>query len=337
MPRPPASPRVATPLLLKTEDLVRFGARQRKLLSSAGAQLMERDCHSEQDVIEHGGEADALLVIAAPITARVIESLRRCRVIGRFGVGLDNIDLPAATAAGIQVVNVPAASVQEVSDHALAMILALGRRLVALDAAVRDGRWSSVVDDGRTKRLSTQVAGIIGLGRIGGALARKLAALGVEVLAYDPLASEQALRDCFATRAELADLLRRSDYVSVHAPLTPQTRGMLGPEELALMKPTAYLINVSRGGIVESAALLDALREERIAGAGIDAFEREPPAPDDPLLTLTNVILTPHAAYYSTDSAEELRHSALEDVLGVLAGRPPRNPVNHVAGAAAAR
>lgn len=325
------------PLLLKTEDLVAFGERQLSLLSDMGARLLERNCRSEQDVIDHGRDADALLVVAAPITARVIESLGRCRVIGRFGAGLDNIDLAAATAAGVQVLNVPAASVQEVSDHALAMILALGRRLMSLDAAVRDGRWSSVVDDGRTRRLRAQVVGIVGVGRIGGALARKLAALGLEVLAYDPLVSEEALRACSATQVELAELLRRSDYVSVNAPLTPETRGMLGEAELALMKPTAYLINVSRGGIVDHAALVAALQEGRIAGAGIDALEREPPAPEDPLLQLPNVILSPHAAYYSTDSLEELRQTVLEDVLGVLAGQPPRNPVNLLAEADAAR
>lgn len=319
------------PLLLKTEDLVTFGERQLELLSEAGARLVERNCHTEQDVIEHGAQADALLVIAAPITARVIAELGRCRVIGRFGAGLDNVDVAAATEAGIQVVNVPAASVQEVSDHALAMILALGRRLIALDAAVRDGRWSSGLEDGRVQRLHAQVVGVVGLGRIGGALARKLAALGVTVLAHDPLVGDDALRDCSAVRVELAELLRRSDYVSVHAPLTPETRGMLSGAELALMKPSAYLINVSRGAIVDHAALVEALREGRIAGAGLDAFEQEPLAADDPLLGLSNVILTPHAAHYSVESAEELRHTVLDDVLGVLAGRPPLHPVNRLA------
>lgn len=319
------------PVVLKTEDIVPLGRRQLELLEGIGARLLERNCTTEDEVIEGGREADALIVISAPISARVIAELRRCRVIGRFGAGLDNVDVEAATAAGVQVVNVPAASMEEVSDHALAMIFALSRRLTVLGAAVRDGRWDSLEGGEGVHRLKTCTVGVIGLGHIGGLLARKLAALGIETIAYDPFASEEALAACSAVAADLHELMRRSDFVSVHAPLTAQTRYMIGAEEIALMKPSAYLVNVSRGGIVDQAALTEALLTGRIAGAGIDAFEHEPPSVDDPLMSMPNVIITPHSAYHSLESVEELRHTVVADVVGVLSGSPPLNPVNSIA------
>lgn len=319
------------PVVLKTEDIVPLGRRQLELLEGIGARLIERNCTTEDEVIDGGREADALIVISAPISSRVIAELPRCRVIGRFGSGLDNVDIEAATAAGVQVVNVPAASMEEVSDHALAMIFALSRRLTILDAAVRDGRWDSIEGGEGVHRLKTCTVGVIGLGHIGGLLARKLAALGIEAIVHDPYASEESLAACSAVAVDLPELMRRSDFVSVHAPLTEQTRHMIGAQEIALMKPSAFLVNVSRGGIVDHVALIEALRAGSIAGAGIDVFEHEPPSPDDPLLSMPNVILTPHSAYHSLESVEELRHTVVADVVGVLSGSPPLNPVNSVA------
>jgi D-3-phosphoglycerate dehydrogenase / 2-oxoglutarate reductase len=319
------------PVALKTDEAVPFGAPELELLAQAGVELVERSCPTEEEMIEHGAGADALMVVGEPVTARVIDALERCKVIARFGSGLDNVDVEAATRKGIQVTYVPAASMEEVSDHAIAMLLALARRLPALDAAVRSGRWAIPPELPRFRRLRGQTLGIVGLGRIGSAVAGKASALGLQTVAHDPYATPESLAAAGVRTLPLDELLATSDHVSLHTPLTPQTRHMIGARELALMKPSATLINVARGGVVDQAALAAALSAGRLAGAGTDVLEQEPPAADEPLLGLPNVILTPHAAHHSQESMDDLRGSVIADVTAVLSGRPPRHPVNAVA------
>jgi D-3-phosphoglycerate dehydrogenase len=319
-------------LALKTSALLPFGPDDREALSAHGIELTERSCPTEEELIEHGREADALLVIGEPLTAKVIEQLDRCRVIARFGAGLDNVDIDAATRAGIQVTYVPGASVEEVSDHALAMIFSLARRMPDLDAATRSGDWSILDKLPPFRRLVDQTVGVIGLGRIGQVLARKVRGLGMDLVAYDPYLDDAALSALGARPLPLPldELLAVSDYVSIHTPLMPETKHLIGAAELARMKPTACLINVARGGVVDQEALVAALGEGRLAGAGVDVFETEPLALDDPLLALGNVILSPHAAHHSLESMNELRGRVIADVAAVLAGEEPHFPVNAV-------
>jgi D-3-phosphoglycerate dehydrogenase len=314
--------------LVKTDDLVTLGARQLETLAAAGVLLEHRPCATEDDVIAAARGADGLLVLAAPVTARVLETLGSCRVIGRLGVGLDMIDLPAASAAGIQVTYVPAATTDEVSDHALALLLALSRRLFPLDAAVRAGTWHHLAGGSDMHRLRDQVVGVIGFGRIGASFTDKVRSLGPTVLVFDPQVAGDTVRAHGATPVDLPELLRSSDYVSIHAPLTAETRHLLGAPELAMLKPSARLINVARGPLVDQAALVAALTEGRLAGAALDVLEHEPPAPGDPILGLDNVLLSPHAAHYSLEAIEEMLQTVVEDVVAVLQGARPRFPAN---------
>jgi D-3-phosphoglycerate dehydrogenase len=324
----------AVPTVLKTDAaLVPFGEPQHDLLAARGLELVERPCGTEEELIEHGRGTDALMVVAEPVTGRVIEALQGLRVITRFGAGLDNVDVEAATRAGVQVTYVPSASVEEVSDHTIAMIFALARGLPALDAAVRRGEWGIPADVPPLRRMRGQTLGIVGVGRIGGAVARKARALGLATVAFDPYAGEESLAALGVEPLPLNQLLARADHVSVHVPLTAETHHLIGAPELALMKPTATLVNVARGGVVDQAALAEALAAGRLRGAGVDVQETEPPPADEPLLGLPNVILTPHAAHFSQESMDDLRRSAIEDVAAVLAGRKPRFPVNETTAA----
>ena len=267
--------------------------------------------------------ADALLVSRAHIDAALIERASRLKVIARYGVGVENIDLDAAARRGIAVVNTPDYCVEEVAEHVLAQILACARQLVRLDRVVHAGRWSPS-DMQPTRRLSACVLGLVGLGQIGSAVARRAQALGLEVVAADPYVetppSGVALLD-------LDDLLERADFISLHAPLTPVTRHLIGAKGLARMKPTAFLINAARGGLVDEQALAAALREGRLAGAALDVLSFEPPPPDHPLLGLENVLLTPHVAFYSEEALELRKRKAAEGVRAVLEGRRPDSAV----------
>jgi D-3-phosphoglycerate dehydrogenase len=322
---------VADVVLVKTDDVVALGERQLQAIEDAGVRLRQRGCQSEDDLVAAGADADGMLVLAAPVTARVLGTLPHCRVIGRLGVGLDMIDLPAASAAGIQVTYVPAATTEEVSDHALALLLALSRRIVRLDAAVRAGTWHHLAGGSDMRRLQDQVVGVVGFGRIGAAFARKAGGLGPAVLVYDPQVPDEVIAAAGATPVALDELLHRSDYLSIHAPLTPGTRHLIGAPELALMQPSACLINVARGPLVDQGALVAALREGRLAGAALDVLEDEPPAADDPLLQLDNVLLSPHAAHYSLEAIDEMLQTVVDDVLAVLRGDAPRFPANQPA------
>jgi len=271
--------------------------------------------------------ADAVLNCYAKMTARVIEKLDHCKIIARYGIGVDNVDLAAATTARILVTNVPDYCVDEVSDHALALILSLSRRIIAADAGVKSGNWS-VTAHAEIRRLRGQTLGVLGFGKIAKALASKVQPLGMKVLVHDPYLEPALIAQEGAEAVNLDRLLAEADAISIHVPFSPETHNLLGQGELARMKPTAFLINTSRGGIVDELALAESLKARRIGGAALDVLSVEPPPPDHPLLQAPNIILTPHLAFYSRQSVIELQTKAAEEVARALKGEPPRSPVN---------
>lgn len=290
---------------------------ERAIVEAAGFRLEVAQCRTAADVIAAGSASAAvgLIVQYAPISGDVLLALPACRVVGRYGVGLDTIDVATAARLNIRVVNVPDYCTGEVADHALGLILALTRGIVPLDRGVQAGTWDFRLA-GRVRRASSQRLGLIGLGRIGSALAHRARALGYDVVGTDP----QGPRASGVATVTLPELLATSDVVSIHAPLDSTTRHLIDARTLALMRPTAVLINTSRGGLVDHDALVDALRVGALAGAALDVLEREPIPAGDPLIGLPNVVLTPHAAFYSEESLVEMKEKVSERVLATLTG-----------------
>jgi len=292
---------------------------EESLLGEIGAHLEIAD-GSLADVLSRGADADALLNTYFPISASTVEALERCRVIARYGIGVDNIDIAAANVRGIVVTNVPDYSVEEVAAHAVAMMLALLRKLPAADRYVRSGGWS--IDALRPiRRISSLTLGLVGFGRIGRQVAQIAASMGMAVLVHDPYVSPPGLEP-----VSLDELLSRSDVVSLHAPLTPETRGLIGAKQLQAMGEHAILINTSRGGLVVLEDLVEALRSGSIAGAGIDVFDQEPVSPNR-VADVPGLLVTPHMAYYSEEALAESQRKAATQVAKVLTGQQPDYPV----------
>lgn len=297
--------------------------------------LLSRASITEEDLIRVGQEADAMLVSTREaVTRHVLENIPRVKVISRYGVGLDNVDLDAAADAGIVVTHYPGYCTSEVADHALSMILALNRRIVELDRSLRAGAWNEhgpatrKILLGPVPPLNEQILGIVGFGRIGQAVAARAKPFGVTILASDPYIDPEIIRGAGAEPVSLEELLQRSDIVTIHTPLTSETRGLIDAAALALMKPTAVLVNTARGPIIDLAALTQALQEERLAGAGLDVVDPEPLVAGSPFYDLPNVILTPHSAYYSERSVDVVRRETLHEALQVLRGKRPRTVAN---------
>ena len=303
--------------------------QQRVVLEAAGADLIWENLRTEEALIAGLAGAEVLLTQYAPLTARVIESLDSCRGIVRYGVGYDTVDLAAASRRGIYVCNVPDYGTDEVSDHAVTMLLVLARKIVPLAQSVQAGAWS-LEHIKPVGRLRGRTLGVIGLGRIGALVAKKAQAFGIKVIACDPFLSADGFAALNVESVELDDLLRQSDYVSRHAPLSPETRHLISDRTLGLMKPSAFLINTARGGLVDGDALARALRSGQIAGAAIDVTETEPIPRDSPLLGLDTCIVTPHAAWYSDEAASALQRLAAEEAVRLLRREPPRCPVNRL-------
>jgi D-3-phosphoglycerate dehydrogenase len=300
---------------------------ERAVLEPLGVELRPQQCGSEEEIIELAHDADGVLNCYAKMTARVIEKLSRCKIIARYGIGVDNVDLVAASKARILVTNVPDYCVDEVSDHALALVLSLARKIVAADAGVKSGNWS-VTAHAEIRRLRGQTLGLLGFGKIAKALASKAQPLGMRVLVYDPYLEAELVSHHGAEAVSLDRLLAEADAISIHVPLSPETHNLIGQRELARMKSTAFLINTSRGGIVDEPALAEALKAGRIGGAALDVLSVEPPTQDHPLREAPNIILTPHLAFYSRESVIELQTKAAEEVARALKGEPPRSPIN---------
>ncbi|MFN8636791.1 MAG: C-terminal binding protein [Chloroflexota bacterium] len=303
--------------------------QERAILQAVDAELVWAKLRTEDELIAGLAGADVILTQYARLTARVIETLDRCRGIVRYGVGYDTVDLDAATRKGIYVCNVPDYGTDEVSDHAVTMLLAIARKVIPLAQGVQNGVWS-VEHAKPVYRLRGRTLGLIGLGRIGAMTAAKAQAFGIQVIACDPVHSPAYFAARNVRPVELDELLRESDYVSLHAPLSDETHHLIGERTLALMKPTAFLVNTARGGLVDAEALARALREGRLAGAAIDVTEVEPIPRDSPLLGLENCVITPHAAWYSDESSAALQRLAGEEAARLLLGEPPRCPVNRL-------
>jgi D-3-phosphoglycerate dehydrogenase / 2-oxoglutarate reductase len=300
---------------------------EKRILAQLDAEVIIDPCHGDPVRVKIAtAEADAVLVRESPVDAEAIAGMRRCRIIARYGIGVDNVDLAAARQRGIYVANVPDYGVEEVSDHALALLLSVARRTVTRDAAVRGGAWN-VSPGQKMYRIAGRALGLIGYGRIARALERKMRPLGVaRVLVYDPVLEAGAFAG--VERVDLNSLCEQSDFISLHAPLTPDTLHIINSTRIALMKPTAILVNTARGGLIEETALVDALRSRRIFGAGIDVFEHEPPGKHHAWFALDNVVLSDHTAWYSEESVADLQTKAAEEVARVLRGEPPRHWVN---------
>ncbi|HCP01386.1 MAG: hydroxyacid dehydrogenase [Alphaproteobacteria bacterium] len=282
---------------------------------------------SEDAIIEVAKGANALFVTYAQITAKVIDSLDGCGAIGRFGIGLDNIDLDAATAAGIPVVYAPQYCLDEVSDHTMALLLTAARKTALADKLVKKGRWEMPAV-APIMRFRGKTMGLVGFGNIAQLVAQKAQAFGINVISSDPFVKPEIAE---AKGVELVDfdaLLERSDYVSVHAPLTPATENMFSTEAFAKMKSSAFIVNTARGGLIDTAALVAALDAGEIAGAGLDVLPQEPPAEDDPILNRDNVVINPHTSFYSEDALLDLQTTVAGDVLTVLNGEQPKWPAN---------
>ena len=298
-------------------------------LDRVPAQLISLPFIGDADeVIARTRDADALIISSSPVTRRVMESLEGVKAVMRTGVGYDVIDVPAATELGVVVINVPDVWIREVANHALALLLAWNRKIVTLDREVHAGTWSSRVPGAVTGSLHGETVGIVGLGNIGSAFARRIAALETRVIACDPYVDDAKFKTLGVERVDLPTLAARADYVSVHALLNAETRGLINDAFFERMKPTAILVNTSRGPVVDEAALVRALQKGKLAGAALDVFEEEPLAADSPLRRMDNVILTPHAAYFSSPAVAQVPKRCGEEIARVLLKERPINVVN---------
>ncbi len=291
------------------------------------AEVRKFSCRSEEEVIAAAAQADAILVQYAPITRRVIESLRHCRVIGRYGIGVDMIDLVAATDRGIPVVNVPDYCLEEVSDHTLALMLAVARKILLLHDSVAGGRWDFSVA-APVFRIKDLTVGLVAFGKIARRVAEKLRGFRCRIVACDPYAEQDTARALGVELVDLPTLLEESDIISVHAPLTGETHHLFGEEAFRRMKRTAYLINTSRGAVIDESALEHALDAGLIAGAALDVLEKEPISQSSTLTGRDNVLLTPHTAFYSVASLLDLQVLTARGVARVLRGQKPEYLVN---------
>lgn len=300
------------------------------VMAEIGAELRDYHCQTEDEVIAAAAGCDALICQFAPITRKVIESLDKCKVIVRYAIGVDNIDVAAAEERGIYVCNVPDYGIDEVSNHAIALLLDCAKKLTYLAGQVKQGNCSYTTVK-PLYRMEGKTLGLMGFGRIPRLVAKKMAGFGVHIIAYDPMMNEEQARELGVTPVSFDQLLRESDYLSVHCPLTADTHHLFNEAAFRVMKPTAIFINTARGAVVNEADLIHALEQGEIAMAGIDVTETEPIPVGHPLLKLDNAVVTPHVAWYSEEAVQSLQLKAAQEAARVLMGQPPLNPVNHPA------
>jgi D-3-phosphoglycerate dehydrogenase len=305
--------------LLTDADRFPFDAEDRAGLAAAGVELRELPGHEPDALVAAARGVEVIFVYHARFTRETLARLDGLRVLARCGAGYDNIDVQAAREHGIAVVYVPDYGIDDVADHALGLILACARKIALCDRRVRAGEWPAYAELAPMRRLRGRTLGLYGYGRIGRNLGEKARALGLRVLAHDPYVGEAT-----ATRDEL---FSESDFVSIHVPLTDETRHSVGAAELATMRPGAVVVNTARGAVVDTVALAAALREGRLGGAGIDVFEEGPLPEDHPLRDCETAVLTPHSAAFTEESVTEVRKRAIGDALRLLRGESPLNPV----------
>ena len=295
-------------------------------------ELIDAHCTCKEEVIAACKDADAVLNQFNYLTEEVIDTFRKCKVVATYGIGLDKIDVSALSKRGIYLCNSPDYNQCEVADHIATMVMALSRHLVQFTDRMRAGKYEIPYDWMKPQRPGTQTVGFVGYGRIARQAAERLSkGFGMHVIAYDPFLTEEEIASAGARKVDLETLMRNSDFVSINVSLLPSTRDLIGEKEIALIKPTAFLVNCSRGGIVNEDALIAALQTRKIAGAGLDTFVQEPLPKEHPFCKLDNVILTPHAAWYTTDAMKSVQRVAAEQVALVLTGKEPTRCVNYEA------
>ena len=301
---------------------------ERKALAGIDCEIVSVAVSSEGEIIEAAKDATVLLNDHSPVTRSMIDQLNNCKLIIRYGHGYDTVDVEACTEAGIIVTNIAGSTSEEVSNHALALLFACAREIKRLDLATTSGRWAEVYSRSILNRIFGETIGIVGFGWIGRAMARKCKALGMNVLVHDPYVGEHLAVEYGVQFVSKRELLEQSDYVSLHVPHLTGTHHFIDAHALSSMKSTAYLVNTSRGPVVDEKALISALRQDEIAGAGIDVYEQEPLSPDNPLLSMENVVCTPHVAGSSEIGWEIIRRRAGEEAARVLRGERPEVVVN---------
>lgn len=303
--------------------------QETKIITESGAQLQACHLKTEEEIIAAVRDADAVIVQYAVITRKIIDHMQNCKMIIKYGIGVNNIDSAAATEKGIYVCNVPDYGVDEVSNHAIALLLALAKKLPVITKALRGGDWgyTSTVP---LFRLAGSTLGLVGLGRIPSLVAKKMSGFGMRILAFDPYMTPEAARERGAELVDFETLCRESDFISIHCPLTDSTTHLFDEKAFVLMKKTAFLINTARGPVIEEQALIQALKSGKIAGAGLDVFESEPISQKSELLRMDNVIATPHCAWYSEEAISTLQRKVAEEVVNVLGGNPPFNRTNKI-------
>ena len=310
-----------------TTDVIKPVIPEEAILKEAGASLVYGDAKNETELIELARDADAIINYLAKVTARVINSLERCQVIVRRGIGYDSVDVSAATAKGIPVVNVPEYCTDEVADHAMALLLSTARKVITGREQTKSGGWN-FKELLPIPALKDSTLGLVGFGKIPRAVAARARCFGFKIQTSDPFIPAELAAEHGVELVNLDELLASSDFISIHAPLTNDTRGMISKREFALMKPSAVLINTARGPVVDEAALIEALKDKQIAFAALDVVTQEPPAADNPLRQLNNVTLTPHIAWYSERSAQVLGEKVGQEIVRVFKGYLPKSLVN---------
>ncbi|WP_019554836.1 C-terminal binding protein [Propionispira raffinosivorans] len=296
-------------------------------INKINARLIPVQSRTEDEVIANCKDADGLLNQYAPISRKVIENLPNLKAVGRYGVGVNTIDMEAATDHGICVVNVPDYCMDEVSDQAFALIIACMRKVVLLNNQVKNRGWDYKLGK-PIHRLRGQKLGLLGFGRIPRSLAEKAKPFGFELLVYDPFVKEDIVKEFGGKLLTLDELLQSADVISIHVPLMKNTEHMISTKEFGMMKKTAIIVNTSRGAIIDESAMIEALQHKQICGAGLDVLETEPVGKDNPLLDMDNVIITPHISWYSEESEVELKQKAARGVAEVLQGKVPTYLVN---------
>lgn len=302
-------------------------ASERKIIEAANAELVIAQCKTPEEIIALAADVDALLVQWAPITAAVIRSLRRCKVIVRLGIGIDNVDIATATAHHIPVCNVPDYCIDEVADHTVALALTLARQIPFVDRRVHQKIWK-ITAPAPMPAFREMCFATIGFGRIAQAVHKRMQSFGCTSIAHDPFVSRESLQSARVASKTLDEIFATADIISLHCPLTPDTHHLINAARLRQMKPTAILVNTARGALVDTVALAEALQAGQIAGAGLDVFEQEPLPDDHPLRLCERAILTSHIAWYSERSVPALQCKAAEEIVRGLRGEPFKNQIN---------
>jgi D-3-phosphoglycerate dehydrogenase len=297
------------------------------ILTQAGAETVVAKTASEAELMQLAPTADGILTCWQPVTGNVIRAASRCLAIGRFGIGLDNIDVSTATEAGMVVTNVPAYCIDEVSEHAMALILACARKIAFYDRNIKSGSYDLQAGP-PLYRIKGKTLGIVGFGKIGKALCLKARAFGLSIIVYDPYLEAASVSQAGIEAVSFPELVKRSDFISIHVPLSAETSHLFTYQTFKHMKPTAIIVNTSRGDVIDPSGLVAALDDGLIAGAGLDVLSQEPPLQRDRLVSHPRTVITPHAAFNSEESLVELRMTAATQMADVLSGRRPQNIVN---------